>query len=247
MENQLRAQLDQLSQRLDNAKKVFREQKQELIDKDTEIQQLKNTITQLESTVKSKDTEIEMLQSDLDVKTADINICKLTITDRDNKLLEKNQKVDELEQEVKNLQNMNIENQKTINEWKSEAEPYYKKIIQEQKEELNSLDKIRLDYAASLEQTLGELSEAKDKIKELEQNSEMLNSEVNSLNCKCTDLEEKLNEANDLVKALESSNCMKDQDTKRLKEQYAERIAHISNTVNDVHNQLQSTFDIFSI
>lgn len=246
MEEQLRAQLDQLSQRLDNAKKVFREQKQELIDKDTEIQQLKNTITQLESTVKSKDTEIEMLQSDLEVKNADINICKLTITDRDNKLSEKNQMVDELEQEVKSLQDVNVENQKTINEWKSEAESCYK-TIQEQKEEINNLDKTRLDYAASLEQTLGELSEAKDKIKELEQNSEMLNSEVNSLNCKCVGLEEKLNDSNDLVKALEASNNIKDQDAKRMKEQYTERISQISNTVSDIHSQLQSTFDIFSI
>lgn len=246
MEEQLRAQLDQLSQRLDNAKKVFREQKQELIDKDTEIQQLKNTITQLESTVKSKDTEIEMLQSDLEVKNADINICKLTITDRDNKLSEKNQMVDELEQEVKNLQDVNVENQKTINEWKAEAESCYK-TIQEQKESISNLDKANLDYAASLENSIKELDEAKVKIKELEANSEMLNSEVNSLNIKCVNLEENLTSSKETIQKLEEHNLIKDEDTKRMKSQYNEKITSISNAVNDIHTQLQASFDIFSI
>ena len=130
--------------------------------------------------------------------------------------------VDELEQEVKNLQDLNLENQKTINEWKSEAESCYK-TIQEQKEEIDNLDKTRLDYAASLEQTLGELPEAKDKIKELEQNSEMLNSEVNSLNCKCAGLEENLTSSKETIQMLEQTNLIKDQDAKRMKEQYTEQ------------------------
>lgn len=246
MEEQLRAQLDQLSQRLDNAKKVFKEQKQELIDKDTEIQQLKNTVVQLESVVKSKDTEIEMLQSDLEVKNADINICKLTITDRDNKLSEKTQMIDDLEQEVKSLQDVNVENQKTINEWKSEAESCYK-VIQEQKESISNLDKTNLDYAASLENSIKELDEAKVKIKELEVNNEMLNSEVNSLNIKCVNLEENLTFSKETIQKLEETSLIKDEDTKRMKSQYNEKIASISNAVNDIHTQLQASFDIFSI
>ena len=173
-------------------------------------------------------------------------ISKLTIAEREKTISEQSNKIETLEQEVKNLQDLNIANQKTINDWKSEAESCYK-TIQEQKESISNLDKANLDYAASLEKTITELDEAKDKIKELEENSEILNSEVNSLNCKCVNLEEKLTDSDAQVKALEVLNSTKDQDNQRIKEQYAERITNISNAVNDIHNQLQSSFDIFSI
>jgi predicted nucleic acid-binding Zn-ribbon protein len=75
----------------------------------------------------------------------------------------------------------------------------------------------------------------------------MLNSEVNSLNFKCVNLEEKLTASEETIQQLEQHNLIKDEDTKRMKSQYNEKIASISNAVNDIHTQLQASFDIFSI